>query len=423
MKYFFKRFGAKLFALLLLAGAVALTAVWGQLPPLETGSPVSSANSQGGNQNPSGEDIPTSVAVEEMRAVWVPFMSLDMSGEEDKSEQAFQKKFDEIVTGAKEKGMNALIVHVRPFGDALYPSAYYPWSHLLTGTQGENPGYDPLAYMVEACHKAGLQIHAWVNPLRIQTSSTPSELAGNNPCVVWQNDSSKAGWTVEYNSARYYNPAYPEVRQLIADGVREIVKNYNVDGIQFDDYFYPTTDASFDQAAYDAYTASLGENAAALSLSDWRKANINALITLVYSSVHEEKENVVFGISPQGNIQNDLNMGADVMSWCTTTGYLDYICPQIYVNFEHSTLPFDETAEEWRNMVTNQDIKLYLGLAVYKAGSDVDNGTWKNSSDILARQVTLGRELDCDGFMFYSWEYMNAEQTKEEVANVIKILQ
>ena len=128
---------------------------------------------------------------EEMRAVWVPFMSLTMSSENDKSEAAFQKKFDEIVKTSKEKGMNTLIVQVRPFGDAFYRSSLFPWSHLLTGTQGQDPGYDPLEYMVKAAHENGLEIHAWVNPLRIQLNTNPSELAENNPYTQWSQDESK----------------------------------------------------------------------------------------------------------------------------------------------------------------------------------------------------------------------------------------
>lgn len=358
----------------------------------------------------------------EMRAVWVPYLSLDMSREDDKSEKAFQKKFDAIVGNAKSCGMNTLIVQVRPFGDALYKSSYFPWSHIVGGTQGVNPGYDPLTDMVSACHKAGLKLHAWVNPLRIQTTGTPSILATDNPYSVWQGDAAKAGWTVDWQGAKYYNPAYEQVRRLIADGVQEIAANYDVDGIQIDDYFYPTQDAAFDKAAYDAYSASASKTGSPLPLAEWRRGNVNALVSLVYREVKETKPELPFGISPQGNVQNDLDLGADVAIWCSVKGYADYLCPQLYVNFENPTLPFDSAVRTWRNMVTNPDIKLYLGLAVYKAGSDADSGTWKNSGDILARQVTLGRETSCDGFMFYSCDYLNRSQTKEEVQNVVRLL-
>ncbi len=412
-------------AILLLAGAVAAT----------MGANAAEKNTAGENlestvpvlaseQKTEIEEMPEQKeqkGEEEMRAVWVPYMNLTMSNG-DGSAATFYETFDKIVEGAKEKGMNTLIVHVRPFGDSLYPSEYFPWSSILTGTQGIHPGYDPLEYMVEAAHQAGMEIHAWVNPLRIQSKNTPEVLAQSNPYNQWKQDPEKAGWTVDLSTGKYYNPAYPEVRQLIADGVKEIVTLYNVDGVQFDDYFYPTESKTFDSAAYQEYLADLPEGEAAMELGDWRRENINELVAQCYEAVKEANPKAVFGISPQGNITNDWNMGADVARWCSTSGYIDYICPQLYVNFEHPTLPYDGAAEEWRELVTSEEVDLYLGLAVYKAGSDSDEGTWKNSSDILARQIELGRELGCDGFMFYSWDYLMGEQAEEEVANAMKVL-
>lgn len=385
--------------------------------PSASASPVSSSST-------ASSAVPAAVGKEqEMRAVWVPYLSLDMSRETDKSEQGFQKKFNAIVSQAKACGMNTLVVQVRPFGDALYKSSYFPWSHVTGGTQGVNPGYDPLADMVSAGHKAGLKIHAWVNPLRIQTSSsTPSILAEGNPYNTFRKDPAKADWVVDFQGGKYYNPAYAQVRKLIADGVKEIVQNYDVDGVQFDDYFYPSQDASFDKTAYAAYCASAKNAGTPLSLLEWRQGNISALVSQVYQEVKEAKPEVPFGIAPQANVQNDRNMGADVESWCTVRGYVDYICPQLYVNFQNPVLPYDKAAQTWRSMVTSKDVKLYFGLAVYKANSDADSGTWKTSSNILATQVDYGRKEKCDGFMFYSCDYLNSAQTKAEVQNVMKVL-
>ncbi len=359
---------------------------------------------------------------EEMRAIWVPFMSITMSSEIDKSEAAFQKKFDEIVRKSKEKGMNTLIVQVRPFGDAFYTSTLFPWSHLLTGTQGQNPGYDPLQYMVKAAHEQKLKIHAWVNPLRIQLNTNPSELSAENPYVLWSGDESKKGWGVEYENGKYMNPAYPEVRKYIADGVKEIVENYDVDGIQFDDYFYPTQDSVFDQSEYKSYQDEASKNGIPMDLLEWRQGNINAMVSQVYAEIKKVKPQVVFGIAPQGNIQNCLNMGADVSKWCSTQGYVDYICPQLYVNFDNKALPYGTAVKEWRGMVTNLSIKLYFGLGLYKAGSDVDEGTWKKSNTIIADQIAAGREAQGDGFMIYSYDYLSHEQTEQEVQNALKLL-
>ena len=358
---------------------------------------------------------------EELRGVWVPFMSLTMG--EDQSESAFREKFTNIVAVAKEKGMNALIVQVRPFSDALYPSERYPWSHILTGTQGKDPGYDPLAIMVELSHTAGMQLHAWINPLRVRTSATPAALAENNPASQWKQSPDQTDWTVETDTGLCMNPAYAEVRQYIADGAAEIAANYAVDGIQFDDYFYPTQDASFDETAYAAYVTAAKSSGEALSLSEWRISNINSLVASVYAAIKNANPDVVFGISPQGNLQNDLGMAADVSTWGAISGYVDYLCPQMYVSLQNQALPYADTLDAWRALVKNTNTKLYVGLAVYKAGSDADDGSWQESDDILSQQVLLGRKAECDGFLFYSWEYLEKEQTEQEVANVMKVLQ
>lgn len=405
----------------LLAVAVAVTMIVGAFSePMETAQETGTASSKSSSSEGEAPAVAETSAAEEMRGVWVPMMSLQM---EKPGEEAFQKKFDNIIQVAQEKGMNALIVHVRPYGDALYPSEYFPWSHIVSGTQGVDPGFDPLAYMVEATHQAGMEFHAWVNPLRIQSGDAPSILSQDNPYHQWKGDETKKGWTVKTDSGIYYNPAYEGVRSYIAEGVAEIVRNYDVDGVQFDDYFYPTQDASFDKAAYEAYTAtSKKAGDAVLSLEDWRKANINALVSLVYQKIKAENPEVVFGISPQGNLSNDEKMGADVATWCAAKGYLDYICPQMYVNFENDALPFTSTLETWKSLIQEDSIELYVGLAAYKAGSDVDDGTWKNADDILARQVSAGRELDCSGFLFYSWDYLDTQQTQAEMENVMKVL-
>lgn len=410
----------------LLAGVVALCMAvnfFGNQEDVPAQAPILPSSSfSDGQADSSVPEIPVEPASEdEMRAVWVPYMSLDMSQESDRSEAAFQQKFDAIVEEAKQCGMNALVVHVRPFGDALYPSNYFPWSHIVGGTQGTDPGYDPLEYMVEATHKAGMEFHAWINPLRIQSGGdTPSTLAADNNYTVWHQDASRDGWTVQTATGKYYNPAYSGVRKLIADGVKEIVENYAVDGIQFDDYFYPSEDPAFDEGAYNAYVESVSRSGKPLELLEWRQANINAMVSLTYSEIKSVNPDVQFGISPQVNVSNDLKMGADVESWCSVRGYVDYICPQLYVNFENPVLPYDVAAEQWREMTTDPNVKLYFGLAVYKAGSDADGGTWKKADNILAQQVALWRQVKCDGFMFYSCEYLDHDQTRKEMENVMK---
>ena len=416
-----KKLAPTLLAILLLAGAVLAVHFFqknssGEKPAASGASQTASdqlVNTPAGEESQAEQPPGGQIVLEgEMRAVWVPYLSLDQS-KIGQGQEAFQKAFDEIVSQAKEYGLNTLIVHVRPFGDAMYPSEIYPWSHLLTGTQGGDPGFDPLEYMVRKTHEAGMQFHAWLNPLRIHLYTQ------------WREDSdpNNDDWVVDWEEGKYFNPAYPEVREKIIEGIREIVENYPVDAIHFDDYFYPTSDGAFDEKAYQAYTESVGEGVP-LTLPQWRIANINTLVSGVYSAIKSINPQVQFGISPQGNITNDLNMGADVETWASQKGYVDYLCPQIYVNFDHPLLPFNQTADQWRQMTTAEGVKLYIGLAVYKAGSeDADSGTWNGKTDILQREIEYSRSLGCDGIMLYSWDYMDTSQTQEEVANVIKIFQ
>lgn len=360
---------------------------------------------------------------EEMKAVWVPFMALeDKNG--NYTEAEFKSRFDNILADSKNHGINTMVVHVRPFGDALYKSNLFPWSHILSGTQGNDPGFDPLEYMIEKTHNDNMAFHAWINPLRIQSNNTPSILCESNLYNKWKtdSDSSNDNWVLDSNGNKYFNPYYPEVRKVIIDGVKEIVENYNVDGIHFDDYFYPTDNYDLDKVSYNEYTSKIGENAIALSQDQWRIANINTLVSGVYSEIKNIDPSVQFGISPQANISNDLKMSADVYSWGSKSGYVDYLCPQLYVNFDHPALPYNKAADMWKDLITNENVKYYIGLGLYKAGSSADNGTWQNSNNIIQKEIEYGRNLNCDGFMLYSWEFLSNNQTSQEVSNAMKIL-
>lgn len=352
--------------------------------------------------------------VRELAGVWVPYFSLET---DEHTREAFEENYRKIVDMAKDKGLNALFVHVRPFCDALYPSQTYPWSHILTGKQGKDPGFDPLEFMVEYAHRQGMEFHAWLNPLRVKTSQTPGELAENSPYTVLRED--HPYYFMEFEGGVYLDPAYPYVRSLIAEGAAEIVRNYPVDGIHFDDYFYPAQEEELDREAYELYTAS---TETPLSLLEWRRANISAMVEEVYGTIKAENEKVIFGISPQGNIENDENMGADVRTWCGVKGYVDYLCPQLYYSFENEALGYSDALKEWMALPRHKDLKLYAGLALYKAGSDADGGTWLLSDDTIQRQIEAAREAACAGVVLYSSDYLEAEQTREEVENAIAAL-
>lgn len=344
-----------------------------------------------------------------MKGLWVTYMELDMS-DTDYSYNAFKEKFDKIVVDAKSFGFNTLIVQVRPFSDALYNSKYFPYSHIVSGEQGKNPGYDPLKYMCEKCHNEGLAIHAWINPYRIATNNTPNYLSNDNPYIKDNSLGKKSSGGI------YYKPSMKKAQDLIVNGVREIVTNYDVDGIQFDDYFYPTKSKSFDKEEYNSYTKA--QNNKCLSLSEWRKSNVNSLIKKTYNAVHNIKDDVLFGISPQGNISNNNEIYADVKTWCSKKGYIDYICPQLYYSLDNPALAYEDAIKQWSKIRTNKDLLIYSGLAGYKAGTkDADSGTWADSTDILKQEYNIAIESKYNGVMLYSYNSLKENTSKKEVSN------
>lgn len=345
---------------------------------------------------------------EEMRGVWVSYMELSMENESSKTQKAFEDKFTEIAQKCRESGFNTLIVQVRPFCDALYKSSYFPWSHILTGTQGENPQYDALQIMCDICKENNLKIHAWINPYRVSSNETPKKLSDNNPYIK----NSEIG--IKTDNGILLDPSNETAQQLISDGVKEIAENYDVDGIQFDDYFYPTEDESFDKKQYEAYIEKYGKENS-MSLDNWRMQNVNTLICKVYRTIKSVDSSVEFGISPQGNIGNNDGLYADVKSWCTCKGFADYICPQIYFSLENPALTFEDCLDSWTSLDFDENVKLYVGLGGYKAGNgEYDEETWLLSDSILADEYDILRNnKSVRGFMLYSYNSLEDDTAKK----------
>ena len=349
---------------------------------------------------------------EDMKGIWVSYITLDMQNS-DKSEDAFKSKIEEIINTSKESGFNTLIVQVRPFCDALYKSSYYPWSHTLTGTQGENPLYDPLQIMCDICHDNGLKIHAWINPYRVSSSETPSQLSDDNPYIK----DPTIGF--EHNGNIYLDPSNQKAVRLIVNGVTEIVRKYDVDGIQFDDYFYPENSDNTDDDIYRIYA----ENEdTPLSKEEWRAQNVNTMIQKVYQAIHKNSDKIVFGISPQGNISNNMALGADVKKWCENKGYIDYICPQIYFSLDNPALTFEDSLDQWLNIKAHKYLRLYIGLAGYKGGTNEDEGTWLDNDDILKNEIEICQEKGTDGIILYSYECFSNDTNEAEIRNVANYL-
>lgn len=374
---------------------------------------------------------PTPVAEEEMKAVWISYLEFSTTKQ---TEAQFKKKINTMFDNCVSYGMNTVIVQVRPFSDAMYKSEYFPWSRYASGTQGVDPGYDPLEIMVDLAHKKGLKIQAWLNPYRVTLASTSaSSLANGHPAKKWMNSTNEDTKrnVLSYGGNLYYNPSKSAVRTLIVNGVKEIVKNYDIDGIHFDDYFYPSFDSNnyedvFDATEYETYVENCEEaGTEPNNIVSWRRGNVNKLVREVYAAVKELDFNVVFGISPAGNIDNllsNVKYYANVKTWMSNTNYVDYICPQIYWSFQNKVCPYAETVDRWISLKKSDTVKLYIGIAVYRAGTDVET-EWKNSNDVLKRQILYGRsKKEVSGFCFYRYDSFQASTSKIELANLLPLL-
>ena len=347
----------------------------------------------------------------EMRGVWITYMELSMENEDNQSEPAFREKFAHMAHTCKSLGFNTLVVQVRPFSDALYSSQLYPASHVLTSVQGQDATYDALKIMCEICRSFGLSIHAWVNPYRVSANGVPSELCDENVFV------SHPEWCIETDSGVILDPSREEARELIEDGVLEIAENYDVDGIQFDDYFYP---ADIGEADYSQYTEYLDSHPTeGLSLKRWRELNVNILLSEIYMKIHNTGKDIVFGISPQGNLDNNAALSADVVSWCCAKGFADYICPQLYFSPDNPKLGFENAAQDWCDLPLAEGVRLYAGLAGYKAGTDADEGTWLESNDILKTEYNiLKKKNEFSGIMLFSYSSLENEDAAGEIKNL-----
>lgn len=339
----------------------------------------------------SGYNSYTALNYPTQKAVWLAYLDLDdmlRGASEAEFRQRIANEFDSIAG----LGCNTVYVHVRPFGDAYYYSAVYPFTEAYYGVLGVAPPYDPLSVMIEEAHQRGLSFHAWINPMRTTTTELYGKMDSSYALKQWYDSESTKGKLLVYDSSTKFwwlSPAYPAVRNLICSGVSEIVSRYNVDGIHIDDYFYPTTSASFDKDAFEASGMS--------DLTAFRKGVVSELVREIYYTVKSCNSTVLFGVSPQGNIDNNRNLlYADIDTWCSTPGYLDYIAPQIYFGF-NDKLAFDDTADEWRKMTTAYGVKLICGIAAYKVGV---NNEW-SAGDILSRQTKYLKQAGYDGIAYY----------------------
>ena len=335
------------------------------------------------------------------RAVWFSYSDLAKFSYE--SRDAFIEDFSEALRFVDNYKNNTIIVQVRPFADALYQSKIYPISKVIC--HRSSLSFDPLEEMIKLAHKKGISIEAWINPYRISLNKdTYQNFMELSSKKSWLEDTKQS---IGYATYKYiFNPESQDVRDYIVAGVKEIVENYEVDGIHFDDYFY--------------IEGTHGE-----TTQGQRMDNVNMLIQDVYQSIKSINSNIVFGISPQGNYENCVNEGADVDTWLKEDGYVDYIMPQVYWSDQYGpdgkTRMFTDRIELYAGLKRQKTVMLYAGLALYQSGEelDLDKG-WTLSSSNISEQVQILSNNGYKGYSLFNYSSLLKEDGEKEMRELLR---
>ncbi len=358
---------------------------------------------------------------QDMKAIWLSQFDLSpiyLDGKVQRSREDFTARMAAVLDNVQSLGFNTVFLQVRPNGDSMYPSEHYPMSPYVVGTLGQAAAYDPVAIILELAHERGLSIHAWINPLRLMNEEEITLV--DKSCAIrrwYDNPKARERYLILVNGKWYLNPAYKEVTDLIVEGAREILTRYDFDGLHMDDYFYPTTDASFDAQAFEAF----GNGK---TLAQFRRGNINLLVRRLYGLTHETGEGRIFGISPAGNVETVYqNQYADVYTWCAQPEHIDYICPQVYFGLEHGSLDFQKVCRTYSDMIQTDSVRLVVGMTFGKAltGEDKWAGSgkteWADHKDVLARCLRTTQDLPhCQGISVFCYQYLFDPVTGSAVA-------
>lgn len=367
--------------------------------------------------------LPMSSGVKrEVRSVWMATVwALDWPSSTS-STTAQKNEMVKYLDVLQKNNFNAVYFQVRTMSDAFYKSSYEPWSSYLTGTRGKDPGWDPLAFVVEECHKRGMECHAWVNPYRFST--------GSNWSTAQDQALKSAGMLLAYTKSdgkttTILNPGLESVRKRIVDVCKEIISNYDVDGLVFDDYFYPegipVTSSAGD---YDLWQ----ESGASMTFGDWRRNNVNQMVADVYKMVQQQKPYVRFGISPAGAACTSAAVAAkhgidrcpvasdwqydgifsDPVAWLEA-GTIDYISPQLYWKTNHKTNPFGPMSKWWSYVAKHFGRHHYASHSISFLNSSNTTSDWEE----IGKQVQFSRdytENEAPGAVFYSAAYVTGKK-------------
>ncbi len=358
------------------------------------------------NSHAQSDEVP------EMRAVWIATVkNLDFPSNKFLSVEEQKKEFTEMLDYFSEIGINAIIFQVRPAADAFYASKYEPWSEWLTGKQGKapDPYYDPLAFYIEEAHKRNIEFHAWINPFRAVATIEYADISTNHITKR------KPDWFFTYDIHKYFDPGIPEVRAYVIDVIADIVARYDIDGIHFDDYFYPypVNDNSGKIIKIPDYKSYKLYNPYSLFIDEWRRENLNVFIKSVNEKIKEIKPGLVFGVSPSGIWRNKSQdpegsetrgfahydyLYADVLKWLKED-YIDYAAPQLYWTVGNKIADYGVLVKWWSEHTYGKH--LYIGQAVYLAKSDAESPAWRNPNELI-KQMKINRENPLvSGSIFY----------------------
>ncbi|MEV6346826.1 family 10 glycosylhydrolase [Actinoplanes sp. NPDC051851] len=363
-------------------------------------------------------------ATRELRGMWLTTVyNIDFPSKPGLSQAQVKAEYLTWLDLAVAQNHNAIFVHVRPSGDAFWPSAYAPWSNWLTGKlDGTSPGWDPMAFMVEQAHARNLEFHAWFNPYR-GTQPAPGGGAGTSVAKLAANHPLRKHpeWRIAYptgkNGRFYFDPGNPAARKYVEDAMMEAVQKYDVDGVHFDDFFYPYPEAGQDFPD----NASFAKYGGGKSKADWRRENVNTLVREVYTRIKAVKPWVKFGISPFGIWRNKSSSAlgsdssgleaysaiyADTRKW-VKEGWLDYIVPQLYWTIGFAKADYAKLLPWWTNTVKGTNVQLYIGMADYRVGEKKDG--WSNPA-MLDRELALNEKYGVNGQVHFSAKQIRANK-------------
>lgn len=360
---------------------------------------------------------------ENIIGVWINYNEIHSIVEACETQLQLNDKIKFMLNEYKKYSINTIFIHSRAFDDCFYSSKIYQPSEYCSNDNNQLK-FDILQSFLDCSKEFNIEIHAWVNPYRIRKDNKTDLINKNTLAGEWYEQNPEDQRLIITETSIFYNPASMEVQKYVLSGIKEILDNYNVDGIHIDDYFYPTTKENIDAEFYNEFVKQGGK----LSLSDFRRQNVNSLVTSIYSLVKSYSNDLVFSISPSADIKADYNSHyADVKLWTSQKGYADFIIPQVYFGFQHETMPFESVLNEWIDLKTD-NTKIAIGLSIYKSG-EVDtfaksgSNEWIENTDILKRQIQIiNNNAHLNGYSYYSSSYLindYNENLKQEKINLI----